>query len=95
MTGINADETRLLVLFGEMRGDLKSVLREQQELAKRLATYEDAVTKEIDALDERVSGLEAIRLRVAGFATAVGLLAALLGYKAGPFITDLATTLGG
>ena len=95
MTGLTADDTRLLVLFGEMRGDLKSVLRQQEDMGKRLAAYEDAVTKEIDALDARVGKLEGIKLRVAGFATALGAGAALLGTKAGPFITELASTIGG
>lgn len=94
MTGLSGEDTRLLVLFGEMRGDIKSLLLQQEEFGKRLSSYEDAVTKEIDALDERVSQLERIKLRVAGFATAFGALATILGIKAGPIFTTIAQALG-
>lgn len=95
MTGLTADDTRLLVLFGEMRGDLKSVLQRQEDLSKKIASYEDAVTREIDALDERVAKLESIKLRVAGFATAVGVGAALLGPKAADIILNIVSAVGG
>lgn len=95
MTGISGDDTRLLVLFGEMRGDLKALLRSQQELNERLSFSEAAIHERVSKLDVRMRSLEAMRLKVAGFATAVGAIAAILGTKLGQFITKLATTLGG
>lgn len=95
MTGISGDDTRLLVLFGEMRGDLKSLLRSQEELNARLTLSEASTHERINNLSSRVKSLENVKLKVATFATALGAFAALLGSKAGPFITKLASTLGG
>lgn len=95
MTGVTSEDTRLLVLFGEMRGDLKALLRSQQELNERLSLNEAATEARLAALDKRVKSLEAVRLKVAGFATALGAFAALLGSKLGPFITKLTNAIGG
>lgn len=95
MTGISADDSRLLVLFGEMRGDLKSLLRQQEELNERLRVSEETLHERISKLDARVKSLEAIRLRVAGFATAMGALAAILGSKLGAAAAAFSKLIGG
>lgn len=95
MTGISGDDTRLLVLFGEMRGDLKALLRSQQELNERLSVSEEVTNDRMNKLEGRIKSLEAVRLKVAGFATALGAFAALLGSKIGPFFTKLIGTIGG
>lgn len=95
MTGMTADDTRLLVLFGEMRGDLKSLLRSQEELNARLTVSEAAMHERLSSLSNRVKSLEAMRLKVAGFATAIGAFAALLGTKLGPVAAAISKQFGG
>lgn len=95
MTNIPTDESRLLVLFGEMRGDLKSLLKSQEELAKRLGRYEEDTDLRMAKLEARVRSLEAVRWKVAGFTTAIAAAATLFAEKIGGFLSKLPTILGG
>lgn len=87
MTNITTDDTRLLVLFGEMRGDLKALLRSQEDLTLRIKQIEAATNTRYEGLDERLGSLERIRVKVGAYTAA-------LAFAAGLFSDKLSTAAG-
>lgn len=105
MTTPQTLEANLLVLFGELRGDVKSLLKSNGELKDGMLAMETRLEEQVKAveaemlskhkaLSERVSALEAIRLKVAGFALALTILGALFSHKLGPFAQVLSKLFG-
>mgnify|MGYP000288898879 CR=1 FL=1 len=95
MTTPPTPEAHLLVILGEVRGDVKGVLRSQQEFSKRLdaleAHFTSRITKveqEVDdrlvGIEKRVLSLEAIRLKAAGAILALTLIASVVRDKVAP-----------
>lgn len=94
MTQYTPPEAHLLVILGEVRGDVKGIVRSQTDLSKRLDDLENRLygrIKQVDAdaqtrmgdIETRVGALESIRMKVAGFVLAMSLVAAVVGAKAG------------
>jgi hypothetical protein len=74
MTAMNPQETNLLLILGEMRGDLKAIAEGLGKLDKRVASVEQSAEDRHTALAGRVSKLEDIKTRIGGLAVGVGLL---------------------
>lgn len=94
-------ESHLLVVLGEVRADVKSTRKSLDEVAVRLTEMEDRMgsriagvehetQKRLEKVEGRLKSLEAIRLKVAGFALAVAIFIPLLKDKLGPFLTLIA-----
>ena len=74
MTAMNPTETNLLLILGEMRGDLKNIADGLNRLDERVATVESAAEGRHAALAGRVSKLEDLKTRVAGIAVGAAML---------------------
>lgn len=85
-------ESHLLVILGEVRGDVKGIVRSQIDLKERLDDLEERLydhIKQVDqtarsrmsSFDERLGNLESFRMKAAGFVLAVSMISALVGAK--------------
>lgn len=91
MTTPNVDEAALLLSFGEMKGTMNALLREQKTLTARFVAYEQAIDQRLQEMDDRVKSLEGYRLKVAGFAVAV---TAIFTAAVGPAVEYSLSKLG-
>lgn len=71
---MNPTETNLLLILGEMRGDLKAIAEGLSRLDERVATVESATEGRHATLSGRVSKLEDIKTRVAGLAIGAAMI---------------------
>jgi len=95
MTTPPTNEAHLLVMFGEVRGDVKSLLRSQQELTHRIGITEEHNEARFIKLEGRLKSLEAIRLKVAGFTMALAMMLTLTRHKIAPLFDSVFALLGG
>lgn len=71
-----------MIILGEVRGDVKGILRSQQAFSLDLKALEQRVGTRIDTLEDRVSeteknvsDLQSYRFKVAGFVFGVTIIA--------------------
>lgn len=69
-----SDKDPLYLMLGEIRGDLKWLVQERQTSNSRMDRMEDDLSEKLAAQEKRVRGLEAFRVRIAAFVTALGVL---------------------
>jgi Ni,Fe-hydrogenase I large subunit len=69
-------ESHVLLVLGEVRGDVKGIARTLNSLEKKIEEVEQQSSTRISALEKRVGVLESIKVRVAAFCTAVALMSA-------------------
>lgn len=78
MTQPQQVEAHLLVVLGEVRGDVKGILRTQQDFSARLTEIEKRLGQRVDTVEDRITDLERYRWKVGGFTIAVGILSSLV-----------------
>jgi hypothetical protein len=84
MTTPPTNEAHLLVIFGEVRGDVKALLRSQLEMNERFAANEKHTDERFEKLEDRIGALERYRLKVAGFTLAIASFLTLTQSKLAP-----------
>lgn len=84
-------EAHALVLLGEVRGDVKGVMRALTDLNVRLAEIEATHGARVSKVEARVSSLESYRTKIAGFTIGIALLLSITKDK----LPALATFLTG
>lgn len=81
MTHPSPQEASVLLILGELRGDVKSLVSSFSSLNARLSDVEDVTDARLSKIEGRVRSLEEIKLKVGAVALGVGLAAGLLGPK--------------
>ena len=90
MTHPSPQEASVLLILGELRGDVKSVLLHQRETAARINALEDTTDQRFVKIEARVKVLEDFKTRVAYLAIGVGAASGFLG----PFAPVMLKALG-
>ena len=78
---MNEDHDQLLLILGELRGDMKSVVKNQEDFKSELTYVERRLSGQSAPIEERLSALEAFRSKIAGFAIAASLVASVITTK--------------
>lgn len=95
MTNPLPPDAHALVILGEVRGDLKGLLRSQQELIEHLNRVETQHSDRIAALTARISVLEGYRLKIGYFAVGAAFFASTFGVSLSPLLMGLIKFLTG
>lgn len=75
MTQPNPQDSHVLLILGEVRGDVKGIVQALSSLDARLASVEASTDARLKKLEDRVAALEAIKSRIGALAVGVGLAA--------------------
>jgi hypothetical protein len=92
MTGFSPQDANLLLILGEVRGDVKGIIKTLASLDANIKSVEEEAAARFAKLDTRVAALERIAIRIGGLAVGVGVASGVLSQKLLPAI---ATILGG
>lgn len=74
-------DTHVLIILGEIRGDVKGISRSIMSLENKIDEVEKKSAQRTRDLEDRVSSLEAVRTKIAAFVTVLGLVGAGVGAK--------------
>jgi hypothetical protein len=92
MTGFSPQDANLLLILGEVRGDVKGIIKTLASLDANIKSVEEEAAARFAKLDARVAALERIAIRIGGLTVGVGVASGVLSQKLLPAI---ATILGG
>lgn len=92
MTTPTPQEAQVLLILGELRGDVKGIASTLKTYDARINDLEDTADARFGKIEVRVKALEDIKLRVGGLALGVGLASGLAAPKLPQLISIL---LGG
>jgi hypothetical protein len=90
MTAPNLQDTNVLLILGEVRGDVKGIVKSLSSLEANINAVEDASDIRFSKIESRISQLEQIKTRVGGLALGVGIAA---GATSGTLIAFVKATL--
>lgn len=76
-TPILPPEAHLLVILGEVRGDVKGIAKSLASLETRIHDVESAMDTRVGALGARITALETYKTKVAGFTIGLALVLTL------------------
>jgi hypothetical protein len=79
MTHPSPSEASVLLILGEVKGDVKNILSTLIGYDLRLNTLEDTVDLRFSKLETRVKTLEDLKLRVGAMAFGAGIASGLMG----------------
>lgn len=74
MTALTPHDTDLLLILGEMRGDLKAIAEGLGKMDVRVTRVEASADAQIEKLAGRVTKLEGIAIRMGTLAIGIGVL---------------------
>lgn len=80
MTG-DLDNPKVLMLLGEMMGDIKTIKKNQEEFRDDTRALEDRIVIRITAVGARVDSLETYKTKATGFILALSLIFGALSNK--------------
>jgi hypothetical protein len=92
MTTINPQDASVLLILGEVRGDVKGIAKAINTLEANINAVEAASDVRFSKLETRVGSLEAIKLRIGGLAIGVGLF---VGFTADKLPSLINILIGG
>lgn len=81
MTALNPTDNNVLLILGEVRGDVKGIARALSSHEAKINNVEAASEARFAELEARISNLESIRTRVGAMAVGVGLTSAIAANK--------------
>lgn len=81
MTHPSPQEASVLLILGELRGDVKGLVSSFASIQAHINAVEETSDARFTKLEGRVRSLEEIKLKVGAVALGVGLAAGLLGPK--------------
>ena len=81
MTTINPQDASVLLILGEVRGDVKGIAKALNTLEANINAVEAASDVRFSKLESRVGSLEAIKLRIGGLAVGAALFAGFTADK--------------
>ncbi len=81
MTTVNPQEVSLILILGEMKGDLKNMTNSLTAIDAKISTVDSAAESRHDNHERRLAGLEAIKTRIGALAIAAGILAGAIQPK--------------
>lgn len=92
MTAFTPQDSSVLLILGEVRGDVKGIARSLATLDAHINAVEATSDARFSKLEGRVGGLEAIKIRIGGLALGVGIFS---GFAAPKIIPAILAALGG
>ena len=89
MTHPSPQEASVLLILGEVKGDVKNILKTLTAYDARINAVEDASDARFSNIEQRLKTLEDLKLRIGAIAIGVGLAAGFFGQATFPTILKL------
>lgn len=86
MTHPSPQEASVLLILGEVKGDVKNILKTLTAYDARINAVEDASDARFAKIEGRLKTLEDLKLRIGAMAVGVGVAAGIFGQAAFPTI---------
>lgn len=86
MTHPSPQEASVLLILGEVKGDVKNILKTLTEQGARINAVEDTADARFTSIEQRLKTLEDLKLRIGAMAVGVGLAAGFFGQAAFPTV---------